>query len=309
MAEALIPREPYWCKATPNVPRVWSASSISTIAECPRKFELSYVEGWRGKGENLDILFGTYFHDGMFCYVTARIHGESPADALDAAIQIAWANPLPAPSRPSQVGKTHIGLARALVEYTDKYFGPEFDLSNIVLIDGMPALEVPFSFAIPRINADGEHYIVRGFIDLIRTFIGMYTAVDYKTTSRSLSEWYFKDFEINFQNYIYSVACRILTEHTVTQFLIDAVEVQKTGGVNCARQPIQLNPGEIEEGMKDVEYWIRMAEIFAEQGYYPKNPSSCKFCDFNQVCNKDPVVRINHLQSDFEEKRREFADE
>lgn len=299
-------REPYWCKSTPNVPAVWSASSLLTLGECPRKFELRYVEGWSGKEESLDFVFGTAFHAAMHKYWAAQIRGQSKAEALDNAIQVAWAFDLPKPARPSQLGKTHIGLARLLTAYHDDY-NDKPDM--VMLVGGEPALEVEFSFLLPVVSADGTPYRMRGYIDALVNFGGCYTCLDYKTTGRPLTDWYFQKFEINVQNYIYSAAAQVLTGVDFTRFLVDAVSINQYGDVELQRKPIDLTTGEIEEGLVDVSEFIRLAEHYASRNYWPKNTAACTMCEFNNVCNKDPKTRINVLESDFIQQRREFADQ
>jgi hypothetical protein len=302
--EAVKMNEPYWCKALPNVPRVWSASSLSTLAACPRRFELSYVEGWTPRGDNLDLEFGSAFHLGIRTFISASFLGESRADALDRALSEAWKIDLPLPLRPNQAGKTQLGLARAIIAYVDSYIE---DPSAVLLIDGKLALEVPFSFAMQHKSPDHEHYTIRGFIDMVRDFGGVYTVVDFKTTNKEPSEFYFDRYAINFQNSIYSTAVLSLTNLPVTQFLVDAVGVLPSGIVHPRRQIIQLTTGELNEGLEDITHWIVFAELCAAQNYWPKNPDACSFCQFRTVCNKDPKTRINHLHADFVEKRKEFV--
>ena len=205
------------------------------------------------------------------------------------------------PVRAKQAGKTHIGLARALVYYSDAY---DDNPEDLVVLNNKPALEVPFTYILPRVNPDGEPCKVSGYLDMLRSFAGAYTVVDYKTTSSSLTDFYFGRFEIHFQNYVYSAAAQILTGNEVSQFLIDAISVQPAGKVELVRRPINLTPGEIEEGLIDIQEQMNLAEHYASRDYWPKNPDACTFCDFKNICNKDPKLRIDFLESDFEEKRR-----
>ena len=298
--------EPYWCSSAPNIPRVWSASSIACFADCPRRFELRYVEGWTGRGENLDFIFGSAFHKGMFVLVRELAQGNSEADSLDAAVLAAWQYDLPKPVRPKQAGKTKLGLAKALTAYIDDYPDPS---PHVLHLDKGPALEVSFRFLLPLVSPDGEPYAMRGYIDMIRTFAGTYTCVDYKSTASSLTDYYFQKYEINVQNYIYSAAARILTGLDITQFLIDAVAISPAGDIELGRRPISLTAGEVEEGLVDVQEQIRYAEHCASRNYWPKNTSACTFCDFQNVCNKDPKTRIDVLRSDFKENRRTVVEE
>lgn len=311
LTESTPEKEPYWCSTAPNVPRVWSSSSLGTLMECPRKFELRYVEGWTQKGESLDLIFGTAFHSLQEAYAHARMAGADKDEALRQAIGAATPAYLPDPVREGQMGKTQEGLLTLFVAYHDHY---ENDLMNqVVMLESGPALEMNFSIISDLISPDGQPYQVRGYIDKLITFGGSYTCWDYKTTggakSAAISEFKMRKFEINIQNYVYTAATRTLSEFSFSQFLIDMASIfrRKSDGLydfEFVRKPVQLTPGELDEGLQDIEATIRLAEYFAERNYYPKNTSACTFCEFNQICNKDPVMRITYLQSEFDEKRR-----
>lgn len=296
--------EPYWCLAAPNIPRVYSASSLSTIGECPRKFELSYVEGWTARTENLDLKFGIAFHKVMEFYWKARWRGEPHEEALDLAILTAWelGNTLPPPVRPKQAGKTRKGLQRCLVWYFEQYKDDEIE--TIVPVKGnKPGVELYFNLILDLTNPDGEPYQLQGYIDQIRHFGGSYTVWDFKTTAGGVTDFYISKFEIDLQNYIYTMAARVLTNESYTSFVADCVGTALTYS-DYRRAIVDLTEGEINEGILDVHALIRQAERYAEQQYYPKNTRACGFCQFNNICNKDPEARFNFLRSDFEEKRR-----
>jgi hypothetical protein len=299
--------EPYWCLNNPNVPRVWSSSSLATIAECPRKFELRYVEGWTAREENLDFAFGSAFHSVMEMYWRLRWNKESHQDSLDTAYQLAHklGNTLPPPVRPKQAGKTRFGLQRTLVWYFEQHDDP---LESIVAVgDNQPGIELHFNILLDLVSPDGEPYQIQGYLDSIRHFQDLYTVWDYKTTAGSISDFYAQRFEIDIQNHIYTIAARVLTDHKFTCFMADIASTALTYS-DFHRVPIMLTPNELDEALLDFTAWIRAAERYAEQEYYPKNTKACTFCEFNGICNKDPVLRFNFLKSDFSEKRRDIVE-
>jgi hypothetical protein len=298
--------EPYWCTSAPNVQRVWSSSSLSTLAECPRKYELSYVEGWTGKEENLDFEFGIAWHRLMESYWMGRFAGQDHEELLRELVPIALNWKLPTPSRPNQAGKTPMGLARSLVWYFEHYEHDEIE--QIVNLNAGPAIEMKFNFFLDLMNPDGEPYQIQGYLDQMRYFNEIRCVWDYKTTSGSISDYYMARFDVDIQNHIYTLAARSLSDEDYTLFMADIIGVGVTY-TDFSRHSVEVTRGELIEALNDITYWIREAERFAEHNYYPKNTKACNFCQFNGVCNKDPSVRIKFLYADFEGKRRKFVEE
>lgn len=303
----------YWCTNTPNVPRVWSASSLTTLSACPRRFQYSYVQGWTSKESNLDLTFGSAFHTCLEIYWHTRLLGYSHSDSLDegvwAALHTGWN--LPEPKRPKQKAKTWRGLVAAVVWYLDHWNSVD-EPADIISVGDAPGLELHFSFALPLKNSDGEDYRVQGYLDSIRTFCNSYTAWDYKTTAGTISEYYLKRFEINLQNAVYTIAARVLTQQDFTQFMADVVSVDvRVQGlpepmVVCymERYPISMTEDELDEYLVDITHLIRSAERFADSNYWPKNTDACTFCQYSEICNKSPDIRPTFLKSEFKQERR-----
>lgn len=73
--------------ALPTQLRAWDATSLRAYMECPRKYELSIVNGWRREGVHTQ--WGSLYHGAIERYDRARLDGKSKDDALDEAF--AWA--------------------------------------------------------------------------------------------------------------------------------------------------------------------------------------------------------------------------
>ncbi|MGW8177690.1 MAG: PD-(D/E)XK nuclease family protein [bacterium] len=305
--------ESYWCETAPNIPRVWSSSSLLTLSECPRKFQYSYVEGWTLKGENLDFIFGSFIHRGLETYWRLRCHGESEEESLDRAVSVLLelGTQLPEPSRPNQAGKTRKGLVNALVWYVD-YWGPQDDPSEVVLYDSKPAIEMHFEINLPLVNPDGESYIVQGYVDQIRNWQYAHTVWDYKSTNKEPSEYFLDQFDLSLQCAIYTIGMKVLTNEPINMFMADVIGVEtRVQGLPelipvafFARKPVQLTDDELDEHLKDIQVLIKNNERYAEQNYWPKNTKACRFCDYRDICKKSPNLRKAFLSTDFELDRR-----
>lgn len=76
-----------FCETVPTLLRAWDATALRLYMECPRKYELAIVQGYRGGGGNPDTEFGSLYHAGLDLFDKARAKGLSKADALDLALE------------------------------------------------------------------------------------------------------------------------------------------------------------------------------------------------------------------------------
>lgn len=64
----------------PNLQLAWDSSSLGAIQFCPRYYQLSNLEGWRG--DQVDLQFGAFAASGFELYQKERLAGASRDDAL-----------------------------------------------------------------------------------------------------------------------------------------------------------------------------------------------------------------------------------
>lgn len=65
----------------PNLQVAWDATSLKALMECPRKYKLSIIDGWRKSGVHVE--FGGFFAYGTEVYRRSRLAG---ADKLAATV-------------------------------------------------------------------------------------------------------------------------------------------------------------------------------------------------------------------------------
>ena len=66
----------------PTFQIAWDSTSLGTLKECPRKYQLSIVEGWRGRGESLHLRWGQLYHRALEVYDHGIAEGMDHQDAL-----------------------------------------------------------------------------------------------------------------------------------------------------------------------------------------------------------------------------------
>lgn len=160
-----------------------------------------------------------------------------------------------------------------------------------------------FAFPLPWQTPFGEPYIIAGHLDGIKTTVGEHFITDNKTTSKTLSANYWLQYSPNVQVDTYDFVGSIAyADLKIKGVIIEGAQITAEGakfGIGIMRRTEKLR----EEYFKDLEYWLRMAEKFAEEDYWPRNRSACFLCDFKSICSKDPDKREMYLKADFVKKQ------
>ncbi len=71
------------------------------------------------------------------------------------------------------------------------------------------------------------------------------------------------------------------------------------------RSVSQRTPAQIQEWIESLNFWIGTSVRYAEANYWPQNESAChKYggCRFRGICKRDPHVRQNFLETEFEKQ-------
>lgn len=197
--------------------------------------------------------------------------------------------------------KTIPNLFRSVVWYLDR-FGENDPIDTIQLENGKPAVELSFRFnAGFDTQSTGEPIMLSGHLDRAGNFAGMAHVVDRKTSSSTLGQYYFDQFNPNNQMSLYSIAGRVVTGTPIKGVIIDAAQIAK-GFTAFQRGITTRTEGQLEEWLNDFQFYVALAERFASSGYWPMNDTACNDfggCTFRGICSKDPKVRDTYLKSAF----------
>lgn len=177
-------------------------------------------------------------------------------------------------------------------------------LSPYAFPDGTPAVELSFKLPLPYTTPDRQPYILAGHLDAIKTFGPIETFIsDNKTTKAFLGPLYWKQYSPNIQVDIYDLAGSLLFPDLGIKGV--AIEAAQTlaGGAKFATQVFYRTEGQREETLQEIGWWLKQAERFAAENYWPMNKTNCKMCAFNGICSKDPAQRERYLKADFVQKK------
>lgn len=169
--------------------------------------------------------------------------------------------------------------------------------------DGTPAVELSFAFPLPFNTPYGEPYIIAGHLDKIAVALGNQNFIaDNKTTSKTLSQNYWLQYTPNVQVDTYDFVGSVhYADLNIRGVAIEGAQVTQEGakfGLGLMYRTEAMR----EEYLRDLEYWIKQAERFAEEDYWPRNRASCFLCDLKGICGKDPGMRDRYLAADFVKK-------
>lgn len=302
-----IPARPnMFSESVPLLQIAWDATSLDALQRCPKYYEYSIIQGWRKNADTIN--FGLWFHNALEAYERAVIAGEESEDALALGIAHALAEAGVADPETGEViwdsldnRRTRWTLIRALVWWVDEW--GDGAVQPYVFPDGTPAIELSFTIPLPLDNPDGNPYLLCGHLDGVVNFGATDRYIkERKTTTSTLSGFYFKRFAPNTQISTYDLAAEFVLPELGTKGVM--MEAAQTGVTfaRFARQFVNRTPAMREEWLRDMLTWIRHAEEYARESYWPQNQASCSNyggCPYRGICSKDPASRKRFLESEF----------
>lgn len=277
----------------------WDSTCLGHLKKCPRYYQYKILEGWAKPGDAIHLRWGQEYHAALEDYDRSIAVGVKHDDAIHDTLRALlgriedWT---PEPASKSEELKTKENLLRSVVWYFEHY-NPD-PAETFRLANGKPAVELSFQFEID----DG--YLLCGHLDRVAQFSGDLYVMDRKTTSSTPGSYYFDQYHVNNQMSLYTLASQILLQSPIRGVIIDVVQV----AVNFSRFTrgfTYRTPDQLEEWLEHTKSWLRLAEGYATEGFWPMNDTSCdKFggCEFRSVCGKSPGVRDRFLESEFERR-------
>jgi len=285
----------------------WDSTSLGLLKECPRKYEYNILKGHVSHGDNPHLKFGTEFHSAIenyhYCTAFGLDHDTALKSALRQALIMTWNDALGRPWASDEPTKTRETLIRSIVWYLDQFINDPCE--TVIQFDGLPAVELSFRFEIDlKSGLTNEPYILCGHLDRVVTFQDQRWITDVKTTKTQLSPEYFLRYSPDNQMSLYSTAGVIVFDESIAGLIVDAGQIGVTFS-RFQRQPIRRTKSQLSEWLKDTELWIKAAERYATDNYWPMNDKSCGLyggCPYRQVCGASPEIRPKLLQSLYDQR-------
>lgn len=185
--------------------------------------------------------------------------------------------------------KDRYALVRAIVWWSDDQ-PEEGGVELLRFPDGTDAVELPWRMVLPyRIGS--ESYLLVGYFDHMDQLGSEVFIVDDKSTKNALGKFYWQQYAPHVQVDVYDLAGHVVFPSLpITGVRIDATQAL-IGGARFGAEVFYHTDSQREELLKDLGYWLELAERYAKDNYWPMNRSNCAICPFNGVCSRPPEER------------------
>ena len=258
----------------------WDATKISALKRCPAYLQYNCLDRWQPKGGNVDLAFGAAFADALTTYYREDIR---------AAVRVCMEASIPTGSN----NKNRVTLVRSLVWYVEEYKDQEV----YKLASGEKAVELSFEIDV------ADDIVFCGHLDLVTVVNKDLYVNDQKTTTMTLSNYFYSMYELTDQFAMYSFVAKELLGSPIRGVIIDGVQVA-VGFTAFGRKPTTFSKKWLDEWLRDTLWHIRNYD-----GTPRLNISSCnlyssvskgKFgCEFKSICKTDPSMREVYLKEGF----------
>jgi hypothetical protein len=284
-----------------NTQFAWDQTSIKLAEECPYKYKLIMLEGWRSRGSNVHLLFGGVYASALEHFHKYRAEGIDFDEALIAvvreALQATWIDNQPWQSDHNT--KTRENLIRTIVWYFEHF--RDDPCQTVILSNGVAAVE--HTFQLPVDNG----IIFTGHLDRLVDYSNNIYIQDQKTTATTITPRYFLSYNPDSQIAgMYPFAGRAIFHLPVKGVMVDAAQIA-VGFSRFERGFIFTDDGSLNEWYDDTMELIERTREMTRNNHFPRNRSSCnKYagCQFRNVCSHSPAVRDQFLKADFEQGTR-----
>ena len=310
------------------------ASTLQKIADCPRLYEVRKEFHLERKGPpSAPMVAGIALHAGLDYYYSA-VERHDMVEA--AAIQVMYAewDRFDLDRALMDMKYAHLS-SDSLAQIMNNYFNhwnyeaieiynpmvvgfDDLDLTDVIAAKfrttSTGQIVLGESNLIMRFDVDGKEFLLAGKPDLpMVKSDGSVWAMDHKSTSSYLSDWWAKSHEVSNKDRGYMAMLRSLLHVTPSGSVINAIYVgehalnPKSKAAKFNRYQFDFTPGHIDEALRNQQAWNETVKYYRASGYFPQG---CGYggCSMPDVCRRDPDDRAQVFLNDYQPSTRRFWD-
>lgn len=288
----------------------WDSTSLGYLKTCPRLYQHVMIEGWGSDEESVHLRFGQEYHTALQHYAILCAAGSKHEDAVRQVVFDTISRTIdfsPDPDTKAGKYKSRNALIRTIINYLDQFENDP--AQTYIMANGAPAVELSFRFELdwgPKAETETDKmeiqpYLLCGHLDRVVNYMDELYVMDHKTTTTTLSPYYFSQFQPNNQMSLYTLAGQIVLDSPVKGVIISGAQLLVDDN-EFKRDFTFRTKGQVDEWANDLKHWLALAEHYATINYWPMNDTACdKFggCRFREICSHDPKVRQQYLKSRF----------
>lgn len=282
----------------PNLQLAIDSTSLGEFKTCPRRYQLSIIEGRVPRMESVHLIFGLLLHRGVelfYHYRSVMSFEDAQAEAVHQTMLATWDSTLARPWISDDKHKNRFTLIRTLVWYLDRW--RDDPLETIRLQNGQPGVELSFSFDSGYSSQDGEPFILCGHLDRIALLSGSLWICDIKSTKSTINQDYFDKFTPDNQFTLYALAGRVAFQLETNGVICDATQVLVNES-RFERGLVRRNTYQLDSWYRDLAHHLRSLEDCAREGYWPQNDKACNLyggCPYRAVCSAQSAASAEQL--------------
>ena len=269
-------------------------TQLSCYRECPRRFQLRHVLGWRGVGTALPLSFGLSWHAAMDAVWKYTGHGDKE-DVLAAAMDefiLTWESEgLSSHMTLEDIEQLSPRTPMVAAEMLSRYYDQRY---NVISNSKIVAVESPFAVPLPGVN--DTWYV--GRLDKCIDYNGQRLVIEHKTTTAykkdgGFQSSYIDSWAVDSQVKGYQYSGQLY--YGASQVWVDSALVHKTVHDAFRFVPVSHSAPLLQEWITYTVEWISRIDRDIERNYFPKNETSCmgKYgpCSFLDICRtcSDPL--------------------
>jgi hypothetical protein len=297
----------------------WDSTSMKLAYECPRKYFYTMLHDWADPGKSVHLIFGGHYARALETYHKLRItegydHDDAVRFVVRQTLIESWVHNtdsegkrIPDTGHPQQfdsTSKTREGLIRTIIWYLEEHKTSDF--ATYTKADGTPAVELSFKLEIEN------DIILCGHLDRVVEYdVSTLFVQDQKSTGSVLSQYYFRQFDLDIQMSNYSFVGRAIFNAPIKGVMIDAAHVA-SGYSTFMRGFTYRSQDQLDEfyegAMRQIALIQNMSRRYADnldESVFPQNFTACGNyggCPFKTVCTTRRGDRDKFLRANFQKR-------